>query len=125
MGRGVARNLVAGMPQPAFVGGNRRALAVGAGDRDHSPRDALEPETLGDLAHALETEVDGFAMQNHLPFEPLVERIEMHSATPRGESYSGRACPISMVQSELIFSRIRRRSTIMSTAPWSSRNSLR
>jgi hypothetical protein len=84
---------------------------AGRGDRQNRP----DP---------LQTEFDRMGTQRLLPPEPL--RKGAHDHGPQaGTSSAGGACLSSLASNRAISSRNCRRSTIMSSAPCSSRNSLR
>src|SRR5690606_24998102 len=116
MRRGIAADLVAGAVDDVLEVGAGRSLAVGAADDDHRAVLDLAKRRL-DLADAFQAELDaGLTLR--------MQSLEM--GQPVGESLQAAAGWLSSSASvRATWSRISRRSTIMSMAPLSSRNSAR
>ena len=66
------------MRQPGFVSSDAGALAIGAGNGNHPSGNFVEPEPFAHLADSIQPQLDGFIVQNHLPFQPLIEGIKTH-----------------------------------------------
>ena len=58
VGREVGAGAQPGGEQDRFDGGNRRTLAIGAGNGENNRRGPGKPHAAGNLAHAVEAEID-------------------------------------------------------------------
>src|SRR5450631_657601 len=116
MGRRVKPDTITRFEKDALHDGAGRSLAVGAshGDHDRRPREA---HARGHFAQAVEPERDRRGMLRRDVFQPVVERAAAQA--------SGTGSRFRSVTRRATLSRNCRRSTIMSIAPFSSRNSER
>src|SRR5690349_6392753 len=127
---------MAGARENAAQQGDAGSLAVRPADRDDRTGWPPPVQTLERTFQSLEPHIDRAWVQRLLPGEPIGETREMkHRETPPSLALpplrGGRAVRywagsfVNMRSSEPMRSRMSRRSTIMSSAPCSSRNSLR
>src|SRR5882672_2172237 len=123
MRRGIQADLVPGGEQNGFEHRAGRALAVGPGDGQQDGRGGFS-QGVAHLRHSLQSELDGLRMDALDVFEPIGEAPAGHEAKDPDQTGEG-ACRCRRVSRLASLSRIWRRSTIMSTAPFSSRNSAR
>ena len=102
--------------------GRHRALAVGARHRDHRHPRLPPAEACEQVPHSVQPQIDGLRMSLGLVGQPLLE--SPFAQGPRSQAAAG-SLPVSRRSMAPMRSRSSRRSTIMSRAPCSSRNSLR
>src|SRR2546427_8642185 len=121
--RSVQAYPVSGGEQNRFQHRAGRALAVGASDGEKHRR-ARPSEYVAHFRHAFQPELDGFRMNTLDVVEPLSEVPAGHEPANR-DQFAGGACRCRSVRRFASLSRIWRRSTIISIAPFSSRNSAR
>ena len=122
--RGVEADAIAGAQQDALEHGAGRTLAIGAADGDDRDSSASCPSACLDALHAIQSELDGRGMLTRSMYaSQSASESGMTYREPRQAAWAGMRC--SRVSSEASWSRIWRRSTIMSIAPFSSRNSAR
>src|SRR5690606_16595974 len=115
--RRVHADAVSGRQQDRLEHRAARALAVRAAHGEDSAG-KRQRQSLRDRLHALEAEVDRLRVQRLDAPEPVGERRRHQASASLG-------CLHSIARSRAISSRICRRSTMQSIAPFSSRNSLR
>lgn len=127
--RGVTTASHSRLPQQRVYTGAGRALAVGTRDREHQSSRLQHPKTFANLTDPIQAHVDFFRMTALETLEPFRQAAFGHQGWPassvRSVPASGAGCPVSMVSRPAMRSRISPRVTIMSSAPWASRNSLR
>ena len=84
-------------------------------------------QSIGDWRQALEPEIDQLRVQRVLIVQPLRQRPRLRagSVPVNAQAAVGAGWRVSIDSNDAMRCRISRRSTIMSTAPCSSRNSLR
>src|SRR3970282_1955594 len=103
------------------------ALAVRAADRYDAVRRHGDLERREHVANALEAKIDLLRVQRFEPSEPFGQRFKTRRNGRRRASQAQTASGLdmSLASSAAISSRALRRSTIMSSAPFSSKNSAR
>ena len=138
MRRAVGCGAQSGRGQHRFEKGHARALSVRARDQDARERRGAEAQRVAYPSAAFQTQIDCARVQRGLPVEPVAQRASSYRShrtlRPRAPHRpierrrprdQGVGWWVSIASRPAMVSRCSRRSTIMSTAPCRSRNSLR
>ena len=123
MGGGVGADPQARGPRHGLEQRHQGTLAIGAAHGDQDAGQRPRPQAFMDRPRPPETEFDPGGIQPFQPGQPVCERLHARSRGVIGSQAAGRR--VRMASRRAMRSRISRRSTIMSMAPCSSRNSLR
>ena len=121
MRRGKHADPMAGSLQDGSAISAHRALAVGARHGDHRDLGLLPAQAALDLPQPVESQVNGPRVHLRLVGQPLLET----PGTAQASYAAAGSLPVIRRSMAPMRSRSSRRSTIMSRAPCSSRNSLR
>ena len=123
--RAVGADPVAVSSQHRAEVGGARALAVGTANQQCQRPRASRRHAAEYCCDALQPQLDVRGVQGFLPGQPFGDRGKRRRLAQTITVCSGAGRPVSLHSRAAISSRMLRRSTIMSTAPCSSRNSLR